>query len=311
MIAPGRGADHAVRPGQRAHDLGGDPELLRLEPALAVHGPDQPAGRADAQAPPLGARARAASRASAPASRCATCTTRTTAACARSRRRKARTSASSRRSRPTRGSTSSGSSRRRTAGSQSGVVDRKKIEFLAADDEDQLHHRAGERAGRRASGKLLARHADRARSAASSRSWTPSDVEYMDVSPNQLVSARRRRSSRSSSTTTPTARSWARNMQRQAVPLLRTEAPLVGTGLEDKVARGLGRAGARASARAWSSSSRARRSLVRYEREPDETRRSTTREHAGHRHLPADQVPPLEPGHLHQPAAGRRRRARR
>ena len=46
-----------------------------------------------AQAARLGAGARAASRASARASRCATCTRRTTAACARSRRRKARTSA--------------------------------------------------------------------------------------------------------------------------------------------------------------------------------------------------------------------------
>ena len=35
-------------------------------PAVAVHGPDQPAGRADQQAPALGARVRAASRASAP-----------------------------------------------------------------------------------------------------------------------------------------------------------------------------------------------------------------------------------------------------
>ena len=58
---------------------------------------------------------RAASRASARASRCATCTRRTTAACARSRRRKARTSASSTRSRSTPARTSTASSRRRTA----------------------------------------------------------------------------------------------------------------------------------------------------------------------------------------------------
>jgi len=37
--------------------------------------------------------------------------------------------------------------------------------------------------------------------------------------------------------TTPTARSWARNMQRQGVPLLQNEAPFVGTGLEERVAR--------------------------------------------------------------------------
>ena len=58
-----------------------------------VHGPDQPAGRADQQAPPVGPRARAACRASAPASTSATSTTATTAGSARSRRRKARTSA--------------------------------------------------------------------------------------------------------------------------------------------------------------------------------------------------------------------------
>ena len=100
--APGQGAhehqhrpgeDHARRPGERAHGERGDPGVLRIVAALAVHGPDQPAGRADAQAPALARWARAASRASAPASRCATCTTRSTAACARSRRRKVRTSA--------------------------------------------------------------------------------------------------------------------------------------------------------------------------------------------------------------------------
>ncbi len=36
--------------------------VLRHQPALAVHGPDQPAGRADPQAPPLGARPRRPSR---------------------------------------------------------------------------------------------------------------------------------------------------------------------------------------------------------------------------------------------------------
>ena len=56
--AAGQRAGHAVRPDQLAHHLGGDPVVLRLEPALAVHGPDQPAGRADAQAPPVGARTR-------------------------------------------------------------------------------------------------------------------------------------------------------------------------------------------------------------------------------------------------------------
>ncbi len=42
-----------ARPGR-----GRDQGVLRVEPALAVHGPDQPARRADSQAPPLGTRAR-------------------------------------------------------------------------------------------------------------------------------------------------------------------------------------------------------------------------------------------------------------
>ena len=71
----------------------GDPRFLRPLPAHAVHGPDQSAGRADAQAPSLGPRARRLSAATAPASKSATFIRRTTAAFARSKRRKVRTSA--------------------------------------------------------------------------------------------------------------------------------------------------------------------------------------------------------------------------
>src|SRR5207253_436940 len=45
------GADHAGRPRERAHGERGDPGVLRELPAVPVHGPDEPAGRADAQAP--------------------------------------------------------------------------------------------------------------------------------------------------------------------------------------------------------------------------------------------------------------------
>ncbi len=64
----------------------------------------------------------------------------------------------------------------------------------------------------------------------------PSDVEYMDVSPNQIVSP--------AASLIPFLEHddanralMGSNMQRQAVPLLRSEAPFVGTGLEDRVAR--------------------------------------------------------------------------
>ncbi|MDR2387501.1 MAG: DNA-directed RNA polymerase subunit beta, partial [Deltaproteobacteria bacterium] len=67
----------------------------------------------------------------------------------------------------------------------------------------------------------------------------PEEVKLMDVSPNQLVSV--------AASLVPFLEhddaNWAligSNIQRQAVPLLKTEAPLVGTGIEDVVARDSG-----------------------------------------------------------------------
>jgi len=67
----------------------------------------------------------------------------------------------------------------------------------------------------------------------------PDQVEFMDVSPNQLVSV--------AASLIPFLEHddanralMGSNMQRQAVPLLRTEAPLVGTGMERVVARDSG-----------------------------------------------------------------------
>ncbi len=57
---PGNGDRHAARPDQREAGHGRDPRVLRVVAALAVHGPDQPALRGHAQAPPLGPRARRA-----------------------------------------------------------------------------------------------------------------------------------------------------------------------------------------------------------------------------------------------------------
>jgi len=63
----------------------------------------------------------------------------------------------------------------------------------------------------------------------------PEDVQYMDIAPNQIVSA--------AAALIPFLEHddanralMGSNMQRQAVPLLRPEAPLVGTGFEKKVA---------------------------------------------------------------------------
>ncbi len=65
------------------------------------------------------------------------------------------------------------------------------------------------------------------------------EIQYMDVSPKQLVSV--------AAALIPFLEHddanralMGSNMQRQAVPLLQPEAPLVGTGMEDIVARDSG-----------------------------------------------------------------------
>ncbi len=67
----------------------------------------------------------------------------------------------------------------------------------------------------------------------------PGEIDYMDVSPKQLVSV--------AASLIPFLENddanralMGSNMQRQAVPLLHTEAPLVGTGMESKAARDSG-----------------------------------------------------------------------
>ena len=67
----------------------------------------------------------------------------------------------------------------------------------------------------------------------------PSKVDYMDVSPKQLVSV--------ATALIPFLENddanralMGSNMQRQAVPLIKTEAPLIGTGMEYKAARDSG-----------------------------------------------------------------------
>ena len=65
---------------------------------------------------------------------------------------------------------------------------------------------------------------------------SPPEIEYMDVAPNQIVGV--------SASMIPFLENddanralMGSNMQRQAVPLLRPHSPVVGTGLEGKVAR--------------------------------------------------------------------------
>jgi DNA-directed RNA polymerase subunit beta len=70
---------------------------------------------------------------------------------------------------------------------------------------------------------------------------TPDQVEFIDVSPKQLVSVAAALVPFLENDDANRALMGA-NMQRQAVPLLQPEAPLVGTGLEDVVARDSGSA---------------------------------------------------------------------
>ena len=127
-------------------------------------------------------------------------------------------------------------------------------------------------------------------------------VDAMDVSPKQLVSV--------AAALIPFLENddanralMGSNMQRQAVPLVKADAPLVGTGMEAIVARGFRRRHCGAAHRHRRSD---RRDPYRHPRDgrsrPGQARR---------RHLPADEVPALEPVDLHQPeAAGARRRSR-
>jgi len=121
---------------------------------------------------------------------------------------------------------------------EGGVVDRKKPEFLAADVEDRSHIAPAntpfdKKSGAVANERLTVRF----------RGEYPyierGEIEYMDVSPIQLVSP--------AAALIPFLEHddanralMGSNMQRQAVPLLSTEAPLVGTGLEEKVAQDSG-----------------------------------------------------------------------
>jgi len=107
------------------------------------------------------------------------------------------------------------------------------IEFLTASEEDNyIIAQAGEpldSTGKIMEQSLLARHRDDFPTVARE------DIQYMDVSPKQLVSA--------AAALIPFLEHddanralMGSNMQRQAVPLVKTESPLVGTGIEHRVA---------------------------------------------------------------------------
>ncbi len=108
------------------------------------------------------------------------------------------------------------------------------IDYLSADDEDKFVI-AQANAPIDEKGRFL-RDEVKARFRGDFPVVSPSELHYMDVSPNQIVSA--------AAALIPFLEHddanralMGSNMQRQAVPLLRTDSPFVGTGMEGKVAR--------------------------------------------------------------------------
>ena len=116
----------------------------------------------------------------------------------------------------------------------SGGMVEKKIDYLSADDED--NHVIGQaNAPIDEKGNFL-RDMVKARFRGDFPIVEPKELHYMDVSPTQIVSA--------AAALIPFLEHddanralMGSNMQRQAVPLLRTDSPYVGTGMEAKVAR--------------------------------------------------------------------------
>ena len=121
----------------------------------------------------------------------------------------------------------------------------------------------------------------------------PEEVTAVDVSPRQLVSV--------AAALIPFLENddanralMGSNMQRQAVPLIRADAPLVGTGMEAAVARDSGCDHHRPPGRHRGPDRR---------RPHRRTRDRRRRRHGRRRYLPAAQVHAVQPVHLHQPAS--------
>ncbi|HVM11209.1 MAG TPA: DNA-directed RNA polymerase subunit beta [Actinomycetota bacterium] len=108
------------------------------------------------------------------------------------------------------------------------------IDYLAADEEDR-HVIAQANAVLDARGRFAEERVLVRRKGGEVDSVPPEEVDYMDVSPKQLVSVAASLIPFLEHDDANRALMGA-NMQRQAVPLLRSEAPLIGTGVERRAA---------------------------------------------------------------------------
>ena len=110
-----------------------------------------------------------------------------------------------------------------------------KIDYLSADEEDRHVIAQANTLYDLTTGAFRATRSSCAARAARSTRSPPDDVDYMDVSPKQLVSVAAALIPFLEHDDANRALMGA-NMQKQAVPLLRSEAPLVGTGVEFRAA---------------------------------------------------------------------------
>ncbi|GIV36658.1 MAG: DNA-directed RNA polymerase subunit beta [Cyclobacteriaceae bacterium] len=116
---------------------------------------------------------------------------------------------------------------------ENGKVKSKELVYLTAEEED-THNIARANTLVKSNGEL-AEEKVKVRFEGDFPMVDPKDVHYMDVAPNQIVSI--------AASLIPFLEHddanralMGSNMQRQAVPLMRPEAPIVGTGLEERVA---------------------------------------------------------------------------
>ena len=122
------------------------------------------------------------------------------------------------------------------------VVDKKVTkDVVYASAMEEAHHVVAQSTAKVDSKGCLAEDLTTVRQAGEVHLAKPEEVDYMDVSPQQVVSV--------AASLIPFLENddanralMGSNMQRQAVPLMRSEAPLVGTGMEGKVARDSGAA---------------------------------------------------------------------